>query len=528
MSQVQDYHRQAIQAINQGNYPRAKQMCQKVLKAEPRHADALFLLGIAEAANMNVRQGLEYVDKAIAIAPDNAEYMAQKAKFLVLLNQPVEANNVANAALALQPENAGVLDTLGVVLSRLEDHESAAEAFRRVIKLKPDNPQYHFNLASSEQFLGHVDAARSAYEKVITLKPDYYRAYWALSELEKNKAGDSRLDVLLKGMEKTSLKAEDYLYLGHAISREYEQQGDYDKSYEFLEKGKRKRKIEANYSYKVDERIFEAMQQAFKTPRAENQDAQAGKNAIFIIGMPRSGTTLVERILDSHSEVKSLGELQNFAVAVKRVSKNTSRKVLDEEVIRAAVAGDVNEIKNLYLSSIGNRIEPGLRFIDKMPLNFLYVGFILSALPAARIICLKRNPMDVVISNYRQLFAITFSYYNYHYDLTDTAMYYTLFDKLMRHWTGLYSYRIHELSYETLTAEPEPTIRSLLDYLDLDWDPACLDFHKNPSAVSTASAIQVREPLYRSSVGRWVHYAKYLEDLKVIFERASIDYDLGN
>lgn len=132
--------------------------------------------------------------------------------------------------------------------------------------------------------------------------------------------------------------------------------------------------------------------------------------------------------------------------------------------------------------------------------------------------------MDVVISNFRQLFSTTFSYYSYHYDITDTAMYYTLFDDLMRYWKNLFEDRIFEISYEDLTEEPEPVVRELLDYLGLDWEPQCLEFHKNKSSVATASTMQVREPLYRSSVGRWKNYAGQLKDLKIIFDQAGIDY----
>ncbi len=180
----------------------------------------------------------------------------------------------------------------------------------------------------------------------------------------------------------------------------------------------------------------------------------------------------------------------------------------------------MQQIGARYLASVAGRLAKSGRFIDKMPLNFLYVGFILNALPNAKVVCLRRNPLDTCLSNFRQLFAIHFSYYNYHYDLTDTAGYYILFDELMSHWRTAYGERI----YEVLTAEPETQVRALLDYLELLWDPACLEFHSNTTAVATASTMQVRQPIYQTSVARWKKYEPQLRDVKAMFDRHGIDY----
>ena len=527
MLQIKKLHKQAIEAINQGKYPLVQQLCQQILNVDREHADAWFLLGISEAAKMNVRQGLQYLKNAVALKPENTEYLAHMAKLLTLLDQKIVAKKVAEDALALKPENALTLDTLGVVFNKLGERETARKAFTRAIKYQPNNAQFHYNLASAAQFVGEPDEARLHYEKAIQIKPDFYRAYWGLSELEKNEVNESRLEKLLELFENSNLNSADQLYLGHAISRIYEYQGNYDKAYEYLELGKRKRKIEVNYSHRVDQSLFDALKSDFKTGNTgSGQDSKQGENAIFVLGMPRSGTTLVERIIDNHSQVKSLGELQNFGLAVKNISGNKSNLVLDEAVIREASVKDPLEIGSYYLASLRGRIDPEKRFLDKLPHNFIYIGFILNALPAAKIVCVNRNPMDVVISNFRQLFSITSSYYNYHYDITNTAMYYTLFYDLMLYWKNVFEGRIYEVSYEKLTEEPELVVRGLLDNLGLEWEPQCLEFHKNISSVATASTMQVRQPLYRTSVGRWKNYANQLEGLKVIFDRVGIEYEL--
>ena len=199
--------------------------------------------------------------------------------------------------------------------------------------------------------------------------------------------------------------------------------------------------------------------------------------------------------------------------------------MLDEEVIRAAVGASQEAIGADYLQAVRARGHAAGRFVDKMPLNFLYVGFILRALPAAKIVVLRRNPLDTVMSNFRQLFAINFSYYNYHYDLMDTALYYVQFHELMTHWQTLFGERIYTLSYEQLTSHAEEETRALLDYVDLPWDPACLSFHDNPGAVATASTMQVREPIYTRAVARWKKYEAHLGDVKRLFDRHNVRYD---
>ena len=341
MLQIKKLHKQAIEAINQGKYPLVQQLCQQILNADRAHADAWFLLGISEAAKMNVRQGLQYLKNAVALKPENTEYLAHMAKLLTLLDQKIVAKKVAEDALALKPENALTLDTLGVVFNKLGERETARKTFTRAIKYQPNNAQFHYNLASAAQFVGEPDEARLHYEKAIQIKPDFYRAYWGLSELEKNEVNESRLEKLLELFKNSNLNSADQLYLGHAISRIYEYQGNYDKAYEYLELGKRKRKIEVNYSHRVDQSLFDALKPDFKTGNTgSGQDSKQGENAIFVLGMPRSGTTLVERIIDNHSQVKSLGELQNFGLAVKNISGNKSNLVLDEAVIQEASVKD--------------------------------------------------------------------------------------------------------------------------------------------------------------------------------------------
>jgi Tfp pilus assembly protein PilF len=527
-AQLLAMHRQAVSALNRGDFRQLVATCKGILSADRGFADAWFLLSVAAEAGRDLKRARALAAEALKLAPDNPEYLAQQAKYCALLNQTEEARDTARAAIQAGPERALTFDTLGVVFTRLGEHEQALSMLRRAIALEPENAQFHFNLASAEQFLGHAQAARDHYQQAISLRPGFARAYWALSELEKNSGGEARLEQLESLLSKRECPEEDKLYLGHALAREYEHREDYAAAFAALEQGKAARRAKLGYRIDDDAQLFDAMQRVFSAPDTAPRAREHQPEPLFIVGMPRSGTTLVERVLSSHPQVGSLGELQDFARAVKRVSGDSGPAALSTAVIGAAANADPEAIGEDYLEATRARLDASQSsltyVIDKMPLNFLYVGFILRALPSARIVIVRRHPLDTVLSNYRQLFAVNFSYYNYHYDLLDTARYYLLFDRLMSHWTDLYGERLHILQYEALVAQPEASVEGLLDYLELPWSDACLAFHEQGGAVTTASTMQVREPLYQRAVGRWRHYEQQLEPVQRLFDAEGVSW----
>jgi hypothetical protein len=305
------------------------------------------------------------------------------------------------------------------------------------------------------------------------------------------------------------------LHVCHALARHYEQRGEYSRSFRLLQRGKSRKRASSRYSIDTDLALFENVQHVctaeFCSAPADGFDSD---EPIFIVGLPRTGTTLVERILSSHSQVYSAGELTNFSVALKRAVSTPSPYVLDVQTIVAAALADFQKVGRDYIESTRPRTGGRPRFIDKMPLNFLYAGFIARGLPRARIICLRRNPLDTCLSNYRQLFATAFPYYDYSYDLLDTGRYYMAFDSLARHWRASISpERYCEVHYEEVVNDPEAEARRLLQFCGLPWDPACLSFHENAAPVSTASSVQVRKPVYRNAVERWRKYEREIAPL---------------
>ncbi|HEY8520543.1 MAG TPA: sulfotransferase, partial [Gammaproteobacteria bacterium] len=375
------------------------------------------------------------------------------------------------------------------------------------------------NLGSALQFVGDFAGAEAAYRRALAADPDYHRAWSALAQVAHAPFSPEEVAELVRRLERASLDPAAELHLCHALAKQLEDEGRYADAFRYLERGKRRCRPSLGYTFEADRALFEA---ARRTAGGGGAAGFASTEPIFVVGMPRTGTTLVDRILSSHPDVFSAGELGNFALAVKQAAATPSSRVLDEATLAAAAGADPAAIGRAYVESTRPRTGRVPRFVDKMPLNFFYVGLIRRALPKAKIVCLRRNPLDACLSNYRQLFPAAFSYYNYAYDLLDTGRYYIEFDALARLWRETASGDYLEVRYEDLVEHTEREVRRLLDFCELDWHPACLAFERNPAPVATASAVQVRRPIYRTAVERWRKYERELEPLRKLLGGADL------
>ncbi|MEH6584209.1 MAG: sulfotransferase, partial [Halioglobus sp.] len=301
--------------------------------------------------------------------------------------------------------------------------------------------------------------------------------------------------------------------------------GNYEQAMQQLLAGKALKLEQLQPQQQDNKALFSALGQASTRLARLPVTGCDSPEPIFIVGMPRTGTTLVERILSSHSQVVSAGELANFSTLVKQQLGTASRWVLDVETIEQADKLDFEKLGRDYLESTRHLTGNSAHFIDKMPLNFMYIPLIAKALPRAKIICLRRNPMDTVLSNFRQLFATSFTYYNYAYSLKDSAEFYVAFDALIAQCEQDLGTRLYSIAYESVVADAEAQTRQLLQYCELPWEPQCLAFQENTAPVATASAVQVREKLYQRAVHRWKHYEPWLGAVKDIFNANHIVFE---
>ncbi len=529
-----EHHRAAQTAMQQGQFREAHQHCLAILKLDRTHADAWFLCGVIAAHNGQVAKAVNILGNAVKLAPTKAEYHAELGKQLIALRQPGQALHCAEAGLSLAPDDLPTLNTLGTVFSHCGEHGNALACFERATHSLqsrnagdaslPDDWQadLYFNTAASLQFAGRFNEAEEAYEQAIKLQPRMYKAHSALSQLHRQTPESNHLDRLEK-LRTGVATAQGRLHLGHAIAKEQEDLGQYGASLASLAWAKRAQADQVAYSADADAALFSSIKQLFTRELFSKQQSGADNpEPIFIVGMPRTGTTLVEQILSSHSQVFAAGELQNFPLQVKRMTESSSADVLDIETLVQSLRLDMNELGCGYIDSTRPRTGHTPYFIDKLPLNFMYLGLIKLALPNARLVCLRRDPMDTCLSNYRQLFATNFKYYYYSYDLLDCGRYYTQFDRLMRHWREVMPGAIYELEYEALVENPEQVSRELLAYCELPWEEQCLEFHQRTSSVATASAVQVRHNIYQSSVNRWRRYGDSMQPLYELLKSSGL------
>lgn len=512
----------ARSALSRGDPGATQRFATMLLADNPRDAEGHFLLGIAESSAQRVRAGIDHLRQAVALDPQG-EYRAHLAKLFALVRQDGDAAAMLRDAEQVLPLDALSRDTMGCVYARLGDHAAALPHFAEAVRIEPANCAYRYNEAVTLNFLGRTDEADAALEALIAMAPGDARAHHLLAGLCKQSTQRNHIERLAKTYASTR-EPRDRLLLGYSLAKELEDVGQPDKALDTLcaVNGEHRRTLP--YSFARDATVLDAIEAAWPLPAAATEAPTEAP--IFVIGMPRTGTTLVDRILSSHPGVESAGELQAMPLAVKKAAGTRTATVLDAETIAAAAGSDMAQIGHDFLQRASHhRRHPGLRFTDKFPGNFQYLGFIARALPAARIVCLRRHPMDTVLSNFRNLFAVSSRYYDYSYDLLDIAAYYVRFDRLMTLWREALGERLLELRYEDLITDQEEQTRRILAHCELEWADECLSFHVNSAPVSTPSAAQVRQPIYATSVARWKRHAAVLEPVRSFFERAGVAID---
>ena len=520
-------------AFVHGNFARAETILQRALAiigthgaaAEPPAADT------APAAGHHARSAAR------------ARLHAQLAQALSMQDNTAAAVSAARSAAQPAPTDALSCDSIGVVLSRAGEHVEALPHFARAVQLAPGNAEFHYNYGAALQFAGSLTAAEAAYARALALDPALHRAYPAYAQLHDFQPDDAHDDHWLQQLTQRFASVEQHstpavaLLLGHALATTLEKRREPVAALHVLQRAKRSQAQTLRHDPQLDRALFAAAEQLLHAAPHPQRSMIASTAPIFVIGLPRSGTTLIERILSSHSLVRSAGELPHFSATVKHLTGTAGPFVLDAATLRAALNVPPEDIGREYLQrTLSFQLHPlqrhplqqhgGGHFIDKMPLNFFYAELIHRALPQARIICQRRNPMDVSLGNYRQLFSTRFPYYNYAYDLTHTAHYVAQFEQYRQKLQAvLPAEQFLSFDYDALVRAQESETRRLLAFCGLPWEPACLSFQHNSTAVATASSAQVRQPLYASASGRWRQYGDALDAARTVFEHYGLSVE---
>ncbi len=404
------------------------------------------------------------------------------------------------------PDMPFTRNLLGTVNVRLGHFEQAAAHFTKALQIKPDYAEVHNNLGNVLQTLGKTEEAAASYAKALQIEPDYAEAHRNLTAVKKYQDGDAQIHQMEQLIKRPNLPDKDRLHTSFALGKVYDDIGKYDQAYSCLAEGNRLRKAELQYDISSARAVFDKVVSMFSRPVppltvAEQPEDENGPHPIFILGMPRSGSTLAEQILASHSKVYGAGELGLLSQSVNSIKWDSTKPSSDQ----------LHSIRQSYLSGL-TTIETSAAFItDKMPENFWWIGFIFAAIPEARVVHVKRDARATCWSNFRQFFSNDGN--GFAYDLQDTVEYYKMYIDLMTFWHNRFENRIYDLNYKALTENQEDETRNLLRFCSLDWEDQCLEFHTTRRAVQTASETQVRQKMYQGSSEKWRQYEKHLTQM---------------
>jgi len=367
-----------------------------------------------------------------------------------------------------------------------------------------------------------MNTAEEALKHALQLRPENANAHWLLSSVKKAKNRD-HVAVLERLVKKDNRDPRALAFLYYGLGKELEDLQDWDQAYDAIANGAKSKRSAIDFDESAEIEMYEAFANTFTQEWMDGPGTGLDDSSpIFVVGQPRTGTTLVERIITSHSQVHSAGELRQFGICLRRLANYSEPKNQSAKLAYLGADVDPEKLGKAYLQTTAKLRGDLPHFVDKLPPNYLYIPLILKALPNAKIVHLRRNPMDACFSSYKQLFADA---YPHSYDQAEMARHHARYYQLMQVWRERFGDRFFDISYESTARDLEPNARALIDFLGLPWEDACLEFHKQDTAVTTASAVQVRQPAHTGSIDRWRHYEQKLDVMRQTLIEKGIPLD---
>jgi len=515
-----------------GDTARAEELCEEVLKKDPANMDALRLLAsiATEDERFVIAEGL--LKRIVKLSQNHYLAHSNLGRFLGDRGRIPEAIEEMRLAVKLDPAIVDNHRILGDLLSLVGNTQDALEAYENALRVDPDEASALAGRGHAMRILGKSAEAIEAYEQCTTLRPEIGDAWWSLATMRGYSFSDQQLATMQGQLESTDIDKNTRIYMAFALARDAESQEQYADAWAFYERGNQFKREQVKYDPVTTEITHNSMIQtcdAELLARSGSVDLSE-PGPIFILGMPRSGSTLIEQILASHSMVEGGGELPYIVMLTSTLGgqqekpKGKARRY--PEILEDMTADQLLAVGQSYLYHTRPHRKQKLPFLtDKMPANFTHVGLIHMALPHARIIDARRHPLDTCVGNFRQFFA---QGKNMTYDMYEMADYYLEYHRIMAHWDKVLPGRVLRVRYEDVVADLEGQTRRLLDYCGLPFEDACLDFHRNERPVNTASSEQVRQPIYADSVGYWKKFESQLEEIQEILAPAINDWVTGD
>ena len=512
--------------LQSGDLRGASKALSRIKSSYPDVGDVWALDGEIAIRERRMPAALHAVDQAVRLEPKSADRHIQRARCYVIAGNTDEARISAHTALNYDIRRLDHKLILGGVLVRCDEHSKALALYSSAEKQAPDNADVHRGLASVYRFLGQLDDAEKACDRTIRIDSHDYEMIGLRSSLKAQSIDKNHIDELI-ALEKEGVKNwRGLVHVCYALAKEYEDIGEYSLSFAWLQRGASTKRENTRYDVHDDVKIFSSLKSVFSQARVDGFDGggDAGNDPIFVLGMPRTGSTLVERIISSHSSVQNCGELSTFSVEMMNLIEKQGQPLGDRlELAERAASIPLEKMGGNYLHGVAPIRDGSPKFVDKLPMNSLNIGLIHGALPNSKIVHVVRNPMDACYAAYKFLFK---NGYPFSYDLQDLAIYYAEYFHLMEHWRRvLPANRIYDIHYEQVVGDLPGQAKRLIEFLELPWEKGCQEFHRNQQVSTTGSASQVRKPVYSSSVGKWRRYEKELQPLRQSLERLGVPTD---
>ena len=505
----------ARRALADGDIATTERICTEILARAPDDGNAWALLTETALQRNRPDAAIVCANRAVALTPENPIAHIMLAKCLFFSGEASQALAAAEIAAKIVGDAPEALDALGAIFGLLELHGRAAELFRRAVTARPDVPQYLFNLAATERMTGMLDASETHCDAAIALDPHYSLAHYMRTDLRIQTADRNHIAEMAGLIEEGKLSRPAAVMLRFALAKECEDLDQHASAFDHVEAGSALQRSLHSYDSRAEiaetDRIIRTQTRSWLGSCSPGFSAA---DPVFVVGLPRTGTTLVERIIASHSAMVSAGETGAFAVELRRAIKTAPNSL------------NMADIGRRYVGSVTTlRVPPNRRFVDKTLQNYLCCGMIHAALPRAKIIFIQRRPLDACWAIYKAHFQGKFLF---SYDQVELAEYYLAFRRLARHWKSvLPSHALLEVNYEDIVANPSAQSRRLTDFVGLPWDEQVLRFHESKAPSATASAVQIRRPLYATSIGKWRAHIERLQPLRTRLAREIPDTELA-
>jgi tetratricopeptide (TPR) repeat protein len=488
----------AYRLLAEGALRESAATAESLLKRFPDDAHVWHLVGGIYLRAGQLARALRSSHRAMSLKADVAAIQIQYGQCLATLGNRRAALDCASRARTLSLATAADNDQLGTLLTLCDEPALALPYFQTATRLSGHDGRYHYNLATAQRMLGAFAEAEASLEQVLTLEPAHGAAQYLRSQLRRQTPAANHVASLSEQLDKHGPTTEAIL-LEFALAKELEDLARDKEAFRHLDQANRAKRSTLRYEVQQDTALMEQIIGAHTREVVSEGTGHPSTEPIFIFGLPRSGTTLFEQMLASHSEVSPGGELPAFPFVLTQ-SIEIGARGTPANIVGAALELHAADLGRAYIEATRPQTGGKAHFTDKLPFNYLYAGLIGRALPNAHLIAMVRDPLDSCYAMYKTLFA---SGHYFTYDLLELARYYAGWHRLMRHWQAVLGERVLIVTYEDLVTAPQQTVRSVLSHCQLPWQEACLRFFERPGSVTTASAAQVRQPLYTSSIGRW-------------------------